>query len=260
MRRILLVEGSDSRPPGREATKLRTLWDTICDSAQVPRFDHVEPIDKGHIARLSANVETETIEDQIVRRRLAQPGDAIVVVWDARPPWSGVTTTVCRWRETIGLYQELDGRNRLPDLFRPHITRRRQDFEQRKQPSDKNSPPIRLAPGELHAVCIDPMFETLFCEERVIKQALGLVGQNVKDWPSKWVKKQSREAKTLLDQAIHAARRHQPKAEIAGKIGLDYTRNQEEWAAHFVRTFSEHWPAQFREQPVVERLRTLLQS
>lgn len=256
MRRILLVEGSDSRPPGAEATALSGLWGAICEAVAVPRFDRVEPIDKGLIERLTEG--DAALDEEIVRLALCQPDDAIVVAWDARPPWLGATADVCRWRETVSLYRRLDERRRLPAPFHRHVQARRLDLEGRNSPHEKHSPPVRLAPGSLHAVCMEPMFEGLFCEEKVIRQALFLTGQEVKDWPKKWTRRSQLEAKSLLDQAIHAARRHNPRPAIVRQIGLDYTRNQESWAAHFIRYFATSWPDRFGEQAVVQRLRILL--
>ncbi|HPH25931.1 MAG TPA: hypothetical protein PLA87_03705 [Pseudomonadota bacterium] len=257
MRRILLVEGSDSRPPGAEESVLSKLWGTICESLGVPRFDRVLPIHKGFIENLTEGYGA--LDEEIVRFGLSQPEDALVVVWDARPPWVGVTKKPCQWAETLGLYQHLDDRQRLPEVFRAHVRGRRDDLEGRSQPKSKQSPPVRLVPGSLYAVCIDPMFEDLFCDEDVVRKALGLANQNAgRDWPRKWQKHNQLEAKALLDKAITAARKHRPQPDIVRQIRLSYTTNQESWAAHFIRYFAQHAPDKFGEHPVVKRLRTLL--
>ena len=258
MRRVLLVEGSDRRPPRAEALALSQLWGTICDSLKVPRFDLVAPISKGLIEHLEEG--EGTLDEEIERLGLGQPGDALVVAWDVRPVWARLTTVVCRWRETVGLYEQLHQRQQLPASLCAHVKARWQDLSGRSTPSEKTSPEGRLSAGSLYAVCMDPMFEEIFCMEDVIWQALELTGQRVKDWPPSWNKRAKLDAKMLLDKAIHAARRHKPQPAVVRRIGLDYTTNQEAWAAHFVRSFADHSPDKFGKQPVIQRLRTLLAS
>lgn len=258
MPRILVVEGSDHRPAPDAASGLQTLWNEICDILALPRFDRVVAISKRCIADLSDEQATAALDDELVRRGLGQPGDALLLVWDAKPQWAKITSKPCRYRETVALYEQLDRRKRLPQALQAQVAGRYQDFAGRAMAKDKTSPPARLVAGSLQALCMDPEFEDLFKDESVIKEALGLRGETVAGWPEKWDKRFSREPKGLLDAAIDAAKRHPSKPGVVRRVGLDYTRKQEAWAAHFIRSFAESRPAAFRGHPICARLCSLL--
>lgn len=258
MPRILVVEGSDHRPAPEAASGLQLLWNEICDLLALPRFDRVVAISKRHIADLSDEQAAAALDDELVRLRLGGPDDALLLAWDCKPEWAAITSKPCRYRETVALYEQLDQRQRLPVRLRTHVAARRQDFAGRATAKDKTSPPARLVAGSLQALCMDPEFEDLFKDESLIKEALGLRGETVDDWPKSWDKRFSREPKRLLDEAIAAAKRHRPSPDVVRRIGLDYTRKQEAWAVHFIRSFAESQPTAFRQHPLCLRLQTLM--
>jgi hypothetical protein len=258
MPRILVVEGSDHKNPRDPASALQTLWDVLCDALVLPRFDRVVAISKRCIADLSDEKAAAALDEELVRLRLGGPDDALLLAWDCKPEWAAVTAQLCRYRETVALYEQLDQRQRLPADLRAHVAARRQDFAGRATAQDKTSPPVRLVAGALQALCMDPEFEDLFKDESMIRDALGLRGETVADWPKGWGKRFPREPKGLLDAAIDAAKRHRPRPEVVRRIGLDYTRNQGAWAAHFIRTFAESRPDAFRRHRICDRLCSLL--
>jgi len=260
MRRILVVEGSDHMSPRQAKSNLKVLWDEFCDCLALPRFDQVVPISKRCIADLSDRDAQAALDDELLRLNLGQPDHALLLAWDSKPPWASVLSgnKACRYRETVALYQALDERARVPAALRPQIAARRKDFESRQTASHKISPSTRLVAGSLLALCMDPQFESLFEEEDIVKAALGLSGQAVADWPPNWKKRFPADPKRLLDQAILAAGRHPQRPEIVQKIGLDYTRKQEAWAAHFIRSFAQHRPDAFRRHRICQRLLSLL--
>lgn len=241
MRLAYVVEGSqvfDHR--GREL--LNVLW----REEIAAKVGHLSPqivlgINKGSIASMrlaqTALKRTTSIAeplDLILERfRVNHNIDCFVVVWDLLPPWDR-DAGLCRWTETLGFYEGLSLSGSLDGAFRECAGRRYLEMRGRQEPGLRGSIP-RLERGAIIAVCVEPLFESVFMDQGAMKACLGLRNIRVKGWPRGW-SQDNRNACGVIADAVDAARETRPRDAVYRKIRDGYETLKTEWGIHFLKS------------------------
>jgi len=198
-------------------------------------------INKGSVAQLSlkrtqlrrTTSNAEPLDAILERHRRSLDIDCFVVAWDLVPPWDKMAGT-CRWLETLGLYEGLSLSETLDRRFRDFASARFQGLQQRTQPSARRAAP-QLIPGAVIAVCMEPLFESIFMNERAMKISLGVHGKRTKEWPSRWQQGNAR-ASSIIEAAVDAARDAVPANSVFRRIRQGYETLKSEWGIHFVQS------------------------
>jgi len=238
----VFAEGSGaSIPSRRESGALSRIWGEVlphglgCTSTV-----RVFPFSKRDLVALDRSKPSPTGSiplDVLIQTRLAaNPGvQAIVIAWDLQPPWDP-DANVCRWQETLDLYRLLAASKELKNPWRAHAEARHAQLCGRRKPGDRLRP-HRLEPGQIAAVCMEPMFEAVLVDERGIFRALGL-RHRPDGWPParQWNPTTRHPDRTLLMPAIAAARRSTRRARIVEQIGGDMKTCKNEWGAHLLES------------------------
>lgn len=263
LRTALFVEGSVGVPHPRLREAFREIWNTHISSVLGFRgFDLIEPISKKSLIAMHPGTPVSgheiPLDLRIAKALTDTPFDLAVVAWDLFPRWGG-DPKMCRWNETKKLYEGLKNGTQLPRLWKERAEVRYQELSQRQIPSHR--PSLQpLAQGEIFALCMEPMFESLLMScENTIHSILGF-GNTKKTvgWP-KWRAIETRPDK-LLDSAISAARKLNPPPESINRIrgGMDNCKN--EWAEYLLSSMiaDQNCLPNIHAHPIVERLRELL--
>lgn len=103
---------------------------------------------------------------------------------------------------------------------------------------------------------MEPEFESLLADESAVREALGVSGQAVKGWPTRWASKTARPDRELLAPAIAAIRRASPKLASAKTVRRDWATGKNEWALYILRRYAEDPDLQalIEDHPIVKRL------
>lgn len=265
LRTVLFVEGSFGIPNRALVTPHRALWcETIAPLLGLPPPDEVVPIGKTHLANMRRNdpeLRTagrpaisgngETLDQLMARWLVTHPFDVAVVAWDLVPRLNHLVET-CRWLETKELYRLL-ALGALPEPWIEKAHARFEELEARGEQAGARKHPPAIEPGAVLAVCMEPMFEGLFAEERALRKALKMVGVSTRRWPTQWDPR--RPDKQLIGPAIAAARDAKIKLPVRG----DFQVSKDEWGAYLFRAmFTDPEHAQLREHALVRRLREVL--
>jgi hypothetical protein len=253
-----VVEGSHVYHNRTQIDLLERLW-----SREIPRAvgcvaaTKVFGISKASIAAMrlkSTNLRpttaiAEPLDAVLERLRRVHCIDCFVIAWDLVPPWDK-QKAVCRWTETLGLYEGLSRSDVLDQRFRDFAGNRFREMRQRYRPSARTMVP-RLVPGGVVAVCMEPLFESVFMDERAMKRSLGIVGRRTKGWPSGWEQENVR-ASEVIDDAVDAARHTVPLPPVFRRIRQGYETLKTEWGIHFVQ--SRAFDRSLRRHPLGIRL------
>jgi hypothetical protein len=188
-----------------------------------------------HLKRTTAI--SEPLDLVLERLRRAHNIDCFVVAWDLVPPWDK-EAPVCRWNETLGLYEGLSTSNALDERFRDFATTRLREMRRRGRPDARSVVP-QLVPGSVVAVCMEPLFESVFMDERAMRRCLGIVGRRTKGWPSGWERENVR-ASEVIEAAVDAARHTVPLPPVFRRIRQGYETLKTEWGIYFVQSRAFH--------------------
>ncbi len=264
LRVALFVEGSFGIPNRALIEPVRALWcDTIAASLGLQPPHDVIPISKAHIAELRHNDPTlaaatgkrpaisgakEPLDRLIARWLKTSPFDAAIVAWDLVPRLNHLART-CRWQETVELHRLLALSKSLPPAWKEAAQARFHELSSRPSASRRQAPPV-LTAGAVVAVCMEPMFEGLFADERALRVALGMRGMQSRDWPARW--DPLRLDKELVGPAIEAARRAGVKLPVRG----GFQENKDAWGQFlFGKMLADPVAGtRLREHPIVRRL------
>ncbi len=268
LRTALFVEGSLGIPNRALVTPQRALWcETIAPLLGLPPPDDVIPISKTHLASMRRNDPEqqvagrpamsgsgETLDQLMARWLVDHPFDVAFVAWDLVPRLNHLAET-CRWLETKELYRLLA----LGALPEPWIGKARARFDELEARGDRAGARAQLPavePGAVLAVCMEPMFESLFAEEKALRRALKLVGVSTRRWPTRWDPR--RIDRELVGPAVAAAREAKIKLPVRG----DFQVSKDEWGAYLFRAMFEdpEHGARFAEHAVIRRLREVLRG
>lgn len=266
LRTALFVEGSFGIPNRALVAPHRALWcETIAPLLGLPPPDEVVPIGKTHLANMRRNdpaLQTagrpaisgngETLDQLMARELATHTFDVAVVAWDLVPRLNHLAET-CRWLETKELYRLL-ALGVLPEPWTGKARARFDELEARGEQAGARTQLPAIEPGAVLAVCMEPMFEGLFVDERALRRALKMVGVSTRHWPRRWDPR--RLDKELIGPAIAAARAAKIKLPVRG----DFQVSKDEWGAYLFRemlTDPEHG-TQFKEHALIRRLREVL--
>jgi hypothetical protein len=258
MRIGLVVEGSHVFHSRTRVDLLEQLW-----SQEIPRAVHclrpakVFGISKGSIAAMRLNRTAlrrttsiaEPLDHILERLRRVHRIDCFVVAWDLVPPWDK-QAPLCRWNETLGLYEGLSLSNALDRPFRDFAAARFREMSGRRSPNRRHATP-RLEAGSVMAVCMEPLFEAVFMDEHAMRRSLGVTGRRTRGWPSGWDHENVR-ASEIVEAAVDAARNLTPMPPVFRKIRQGYETLKTEWGIHFVQ--SRAFDKSLANHPVGKRL------
>jgi hypothetical protein len=260
----LFVEGS--RESLKPTDPLELLWRRdIVAALGLRELDRVIGISKGNLVAMDLAVKglrlkTSSIQvplDHIMRQEHDRdPYDVAVVAWDLQPPWNG-NITACRWNELKSLYRGLASSTRLGAEWVGAAKARLAELESRSTPTRRLVTPIPKK-YETLAVWMRPDFEGLIAIELGIREALGIRGLSVRDWPNDWHELGPRRMDDVLDRAIEAARRHRPKPKIFRALGLPFRSAKHAWASLLIQRGGASMMAHMTEHTTGLRLRELL--
>lgn len=209
MRVALLVEGSDEHGERQAAAWLERTWkECLGPSVGGPALVLVEPISKADVVAMNTAVRpvgAEAVDLKLKRLGAGTAFDAAIVAWDLHPKWDD-EPKLCRWRETLRLYEGLSASSVLPYAWQQHAAQRLTELRSRPQASARSGP-AQIEPNATLALCMEPEFESLLVsDERALKRALGVIG-SVEGWPRRWRGKVNRHpGHDLVGPAIRAAR------------------------------------------------------
>ena len=258
LRLAFVVEGSHV-PQNRTGTDLlEQLWrQEIPRATGCVRPDRVFGIHKGSIAAMRLKKVAlrrttsiaEPLDDILERLRKSHQIDCFVVVWDLVPPWDRAAAT-CRWNETLGLFEGLSLSKSLDEPFRHYAATRFQEMSNRNSPRNRPRLPT-IVRGAILAVCVDPLFESIFMNETAMRQSLGIRGTRVDRWPAKW-EAWDRNASNVVASAVDAARGAAPNRPVFRGIRQVYDTLKSEWGVHFLQ--SGYFDTELRRHPLAKRL------
>jgi hypothetical protein len=175
----------------------------------------------------------EPLDQVLERYRRIHDIECFVIAWDLVPPWDK-QAPVCRWNETLGLYEGLSLSSFLDRPFRDFAANRFREMRQRVRPSVRSGPP-QIEAGGVLAVCMEPLFESIFMDERAMRRSLGIVGKRTRGWPSGWEKDNVR-AVEVIEAAVDAARGSVPLPPVFRRIRQGYETLKTEWGIHFMQS------------------------
>ncbi|MBI5909359.1 MAG: hypothetical protein HY848_05350 [Betaproteobacteria bacterium] len=261
MRLAFVVEGSHVYHNRTQVDLLDQLW-----RVELPRAIGCIPphkvfgINKGSVAamrlkntplRRTTSI-AEPLDDILERHRKMHKIDCFVIAWDLVPPWDKEAPT-CRWTETLALYEGLSLSNSLNSRFRDFAAARFGEMKQRRQANIRPSAP-KLIKGAVLAVCMEPLFESVFMDEDAMRRCLDVRGIRAKGWPTGWTRGNVR-ATDVIDAAVDAARDATRGEGIFRAIRQSYETLKTEWGIQFVR--SRVFDEGLRSHPIGRRLREL---
>jgi len=240
LRVALFVEGSENRAI-RRGPLLARMWSQLAHAHGIEEFSRVEPISKKHLIAMDPELPAmsgagEALDQLMVRCLERDPFDAAVVAWDLVPP-KDADAGFCRWRETLDLYRLIETSSILPEPWRAAAARRHLEMTSRALPSHRRKP-HRVAPHELVAVCMDPMFEALLLQDerhvlRVLELARRPPGWPTQGWGSTEVRQLDRQVLTPMIDALRAGPSKQwPR--VVKTIRAD-ARNKDPWLEYLLR-------------------------
>lgn len=251
MKIALFVEGSEAPPMSRHGRNaLETMWcEHLAALANCRAFDVVHPISKANIEQLDPNAprvsgNQEALDQLLARVLRSRSGiEAAIVAWDLEPPLRPeppLPSERCRWLETKWIMNKLATSRELPASWRKVALQRSKDYDQRQKPSARRKS-RSLHRYEIRLLCMVPEFESLFLDERGMRQVLGVGGRRVRGWPRDWNPSPTKRGKEILHQAIQAARclslRGFPP--VRGTINRTATDEWEEWLLREFRNNDE---------------------
>jgi hypothetical protein len=175
----------------------------------------------------------EPLDCILERHRKRHMIDCYVIVWDLVPPWDREAET-CRWNETLGLFEGLSLSESLDDSFRTYAAARFEEMSNRNSPGERRTIP-GLIPGAVLAACVEPLFESIFMNERAMKRCLGVRGTRAKGWPTGW-ETWNTNASGVVASAVDAARDAAPTNPLFRRIRQGYETLKSEWGIHFLQT------------------------
>lgn len=190
----------------------------------------------------------EPLDAALERFRVSFKIDCFVVVWDLLPPWDRNQKT-CRWNETLAFYEGLSLSQTLDEQFRTYAERRFEELRKRRRPNERTVVP-QLEPGGIVAVCVDPLFESIFMNESAMRRSLGVSGKRTTGWPTGWESK-NRRASELIGAAIDVAREAIPQQALFRRLKQGY-ESKTPWCIHFIE--SGEFDAVIRAHPLGKRL------
>jgi hypothetical protein len=236
---VLFVEGEFTpRPRGNDP--LDQIWrHHLVQMLDLLAIERVVPISKKDIVAMDPTIAKSGVGsiplDLRISRELARDNfDVAVVAWDIQPAWN-TAFRGCRWEETLKLYQGLANSEHLPTVWKSWSTTRYNQLSSRVVPSRRRHPP-KLQNGAVLAVCMEPTFESLLliCE-RSIKDILGVTDGGRIGWPT-WSPDHPK-PESLLQLAIEAARKVDPKPHSIKIIRGDMENAKNDWGEYFLRQF-----------------------
>jgi hypothetical protein len=242
MRLALVVEGSQVFHARTQHDLLAELWQTAIPGAiGCVQPDCVFGINKGSIAamrlkdtKLRRTTSISEPLDQILERhRRVHRIDCFLVVWDLIPPWDR-QAKACRWDETKAFYEGLSLSAVLDAQFCTFAKKRFAELRARAHAGQRLTPP-RLAPAAVFAVCMDPIFESGFMNEKAMKKCLGVSGRRTAGWPTGWDPKNVN-AEKVVEAAVDAARESFPNSPLCRKIRDGYAVLKTEWGLYFAKS------------------------
>ena len=191
----------------------------------------------------------EPLDAVLERIRLTHQIDCFIVAWDLVPPWDK-SARMCRWDETLTLFEGLSLSDKLDSPFRDFAAARFHEMSHRIRPSARSKVPKPVDGGVL-AVCVDPLFESIFMDERAMKQALGVGGKRITGWPIGW-DRDNVDASEVIGTAVDAAREAVPSAKVFRRIHQGYETLKTEWGIHFIQ--SGAFDVSIKRHPLGKRL------
>ena len=258
MRLGLVVEGSHLYHKRTQVDLLEQLW-----SKEIPRAvgcatpAKVFGISKGSLAAMTlkktalrrTTAIAEPLDAVLERVRVTHNIDCFVVVWDLVPPWDK-QAQMCRWTETLGFYEGLSLSDTLDARFRDFAAARFNEMRQRVAPSAREQVP-KLVRGGVLAVCVEPLFESVFMDERAMKGSLGIARKHAKGWPAGWDSGNAN-ASEVIGAAVDAGRDAKPPSLVFRRIRQGYETLKTEWGIHFIQ--SRAFDNSLRRHPLGKRL------
>lgn len=237
----LLAEGPVNAT-GPERDIFTQLWQVYLESLGVSTPAVVIPIHKPHLIAMDPALPkmsgaSESLDELLVRVIEQHKIEAAVIAWDLTPPWDpdAEEERYCRWNETKKLYARLGESKNLTEEWRAPCHARADELAGRNRPADRIAP-FTLKKYGIVAICMEPEFESLLAQDdSVIMRALGLSQRQAKGWPKRWGAS-GQNPKTILRQAVVAARRYRPKTLPIKRIRGDMRTAKHAWGLHFLRT------------------------
>lgn len=262
LRVVLFVEGSRGVPMRDGTDPFEKLWtDTLKDVLNLRHVARVVPISKKNLitpaqAPLRPTSSMALPLDELLKLEIARGQcDAAVVAWDLQPRWDK-SAAACRVAETLDLYRMLATSGCLPPLWRQAAADRLRAVD--KRTPGMTAPPPRLERGVTLAVCMEPDFEALLCNDGLVRDALGLQGRRVDGWPTDWSLPPPTRGDDVLQRAVLAAQRASPQPASVKRVRGDMRTAKHEWAAYVLRRATPHALARLREHAIARRLRVCL--
>lgn len=240
----VFAEGSEAAWSSRGRSALHEIWsNALVKTLGLHDVTRVIPIDKKCIVAMTPGVPKMSGAgerfDQLMFRQLKKESfDAAVVAWDLLPPWDP-KADVCRWKETVALYEGIERSDCLPDEWIEAARARKVELSSRTSPSDRNHP-AQLAQYAILPLCMEPVFESLLLEdEGLVREALGVRGMNVPGWPSWKQSDTSRCDLDVLGPALVAISALRPRLPVTLKIRPSIRTHKTDWGLFLVEQLSK---------------------
>lgn len=236
------------------------LWQEYLGSLSVVTPAVVIPIHKLHLIAMDPNLPkmsgaSEPLDYLLARVIDQHEIEAAVIAWDLTPPWDpdAEEDRYCRWNETRKLYTLLAASEVLDEEWRASCHSRASEFATRNRPGDRSAA-FTLRKHGIVAICMEPEFESLLAQDDgQIMRALGLSQRPATGWPRRWGAS-GKNPKTLLREAVVAAKKHRPKTTPTKRIRGDMRTAKHAWGLHFLRTLLQHKRSLIDDHPISMRI------
>lgn len=236
------------------------LWHVYLASLGIALPAAVVPIHKPHLVAMDSDLPKMSGASEPLDHLLARVIDeyqieAVVIAWDLTPPWDpdAEEDRYCRWNETKKLYGCLAESEALADEWKASCRERADKLAGRNRPSDRIAA-FTLRRHGVVAICMEPEFEALLAQDDgQIMQALGLSQRSANGWPKRWGAS-GQNPKTLLRQAVVAARMSRPKPPPTKRIRGDMRTAKHAWGLHFLRALLLHKRSLIDDHPISVRI------
>ena len=255
----LLAEG----PVNATDAELRIfveLWHVYLASLGIALPDAVVPIHKPHLVAMDPDLPkmsgaSEPLDHLLARVINKHKIEAVVIAWDLTPPWDpdSEEDRYCRWNETKKLYELLAESEALADPWKTSCRERADELGRRNRPSDRRTA-FTLRKHGVVAICMEPEFEALLAQDDgQIMRALGLSQRPANGWPKRWGAP-GQNPKTMLREAVVAARMSRPKPSPTKRIHGDMRTAKHAWGLHFLRSLLQQKRNLIDDHPISVRI------
>lgn len=180
---VIFAEGAHAPDARGFGSEFEQLWRLIATPCGVPQPQRVVGFHKGNIVSMDPKLMRYEPLDQLIHREHSKaPFSAMVLAFDTEPRHDGLPRN-CRHDEVALLLDGFAKSQLLPPSLKAAAVLLLQHYSASPDPTSRGAGrPPRHA---VEVLAMEPMFEgLLLADEKGLRQALGVSGKRIRNWPS----------------------------------------------------------------------------